>query len=326
MSQEDLEISKSLQHPRRSLGNRYRSQAEKFLKIQESDPNNLRWAEQSARQSVLYDFTNEENWKILMRIKVISGDSEGAKSVLEEVFSVLGRDPELMSQLGDVEISKSSEDLLYAVFSNDPLDPDLWWSKIGSNDSQIERFAERLKTLDVSDHWANLIFSRRLERVRLNGNEELFLELSRHLLAQRPNNHEAWEELGRMYERREQYDEAWHCYDQSQTIFPESRSRDRFKQRMAGSIGGEEAIPWRAPSISDRKGFLDSLRNLSSKENNVDEIDESVEFGSSPFSEIDDLRSRGRLSEAFFLARRMVAEGEDGAEDIVTELLGELNG
>tara|TARA_B100000287_G_scaffold46974_1_gene41890 strand:- start:10333 stop:11313 length:981 start_codon:yes stop_codon:yes gene_type:complete len=326
MAQEDIEISKSLEHPRRSLGNRFRSQAEKFLKIQGSDPNNLRWAEQSARQSVLYDFTNEENWKILMRIKVMTGDSEGAKSVLEDVFSVLGRDPELMSQLGNVEISKSSEDLLHAVFSNDPLDPDLWWSKIGINASQIEDFSERLKTLDVSDYRANLIYSRRIERVRQNGNEELFLELSRHLLAQRPKNHEAWEELGRMYERRGEYDEAWLCYDQSQAIFPESRSRDRFKQRMADSIGGEESIPWRAPSISDRKGFLDSLRNLSTKEKNVVEMDGSVDYGSSPFSEIDDLRSRGKLSEAFFLARRMATEGEEGAEDIVSELLGELDG
>ena len=138
MAQEDLEITQSLQHPRRSLGNRYRSQAEKFLKIREESPTNLQWAEQSARQSVLFDFTNEENWKILMRIKVIMEDSEGAKTVLEDVFSVLGRDPDLMSQLGSVEISKSSEDLLNAVFSNDPLDPDLWWEKIGSDVRRID--------------------------------------------------------------------------------------------------------------------------------------------------------------------------------------------
>ena len=326
MAQEDLEITQSLQHPRRSLGNRYRSQAEKFLKIREESPTNLRWAEQSARQSVLFDFTNEENWKILMRIKVIMEDSEGAKTVLEDVFSVLGRDPDLMSQLGSVEISKSSEDLLNAVFSNDPLDPDLWWEKIGSDVRMIDEFSERLKILDVSDQRANLLFSRRLERVRRNGNEELFLELSRHLLAQRPKNHEAWQELGRMYERRGEYDEAWLCYDQSQTIFPESKSRDRFRERIADSIEGRGAIPWNKPSISDRKSFLDRLRNLSTSGHQVQGSNELVDVSSSPFAEIDELKSAGRLTEAFFLARKMAVEGKDGAEDIVIELLGELDG
>ena len=52
----DVDINQKLQHPRRSLGNRHRSQAEKFLKM-EKNLKNLNWAEQSAKQSVLYDFT-----------------------------------------------------------------------------------------------------------------------------------------------------------------------------------------------------------------------------------------------------------------------------
>ena len=47
--EEDRTLSESLQHPRRSLGNRYRSQAEKFLKLG-NDAGNLSWAEQSAKQ------------------------------------------------------------------------------------------------------------------------------------------------------------------------------------------------------------------------------------------------------------------------------------
>ena len=47
-------LSESLQHPRRSLGNRYRSQAEKFLELSNGDDENLSWAEQNARQSILY--------------------------------------------------------------------------------------------------------------------------------------------------------------------------------------------------------------------------------------------------------------------------------
>ena len=48
-----------LQHPRRSLGERHRAQAEKFLRNAEKDKDKkiqcLNWAEQSSRQSVLYD-------------------------------------------------------------------------------------------------------------------------------------------------------------------------------------------------------------------------------------------------------------------------------
>ena len=53
------DIGARLQHPRRSLGNRHRSQANKFLKLAGSDKNNLPWAEQSARQAVLHDFCVE---------------------------------------------------------------------------------------------------------------------------------------------------------------------------------------------------------------------------------------------------------------------------
>ena len=87
-----------LQHPRRNLGNRYRSQARKFTKLATTDDtrfaDNISWAEQSARQAILYDFTEEENWRCLAEIKVILGDAEGLSSVLEDVFSILGRDPE----------------------------------------------------------------------------------------------------------------------------------------------------------------------------------------------------------------------------------------
>ena len=52
------------------------------------------------------------------------GDSEGSRSVLSDLFSVLGRDPELMSQLSGIDIISSSEDLLEGALLSDPLDPD----------------------------------------------------------------------------------------------------------------------------------------------------------------------------------------------------------
>ena len=136
------------------------------------------------------------------QIKLIAKDYDGSRAVLEDLFSVLGRDPELMVQLDRVEILDSYEDLLLAAISEDPLDPDTWWSKIEDGKIGLNEFADRLRSLDVSDQRANILFSRRLERVRRGGYEDLFLDLSRHLLAHRPNNHEAWDELGRMHEKR----------------------------------------------------------------------------------------------------------------------------
>ena len=146
---EDHTLSESLKHPRRSLGNRYRSQAEKFLRLGD-DVGNLSWAEQSAKQSILYDFTNEENWRVLIRIKIMMEDSEGARSVLSDLFSVLGRDPELMSQLSEIDIVESCEDLLEGAFLSDPLDPDKWWSGICDKPEELQGFSERLRTLDIS--------------------------------------------------------------------------------------------------------------------------------------------------------------------------------
>jgi len=326
LMREDGFLSEALQHPRRSLGNRYRSQAEKFLRIIEDNEKNLFWAEQSAKQSVLYDFTNEENWKILIKIKVLMSDSEGARAVLADLFSVLGRDPALMEQLADRNIISSCEGMLDAAFSNDPLDPDMWWERIGRRERGMESFSERLKGLDVSDQRANILFSRRLERVRRGGLEEEFLELTRILLAQRPINHEAWEELGMMYERRSQYDEAWLCYDQAKSVFSKSMAIERFKSRMGSIVDGGEGVPWRAPSITDRAAFLDKLGNLS-KTHQLSEVEEIADDGKDgPFSKIESLRSDGRNTEAFFLARRMVAEGIDGAADKVSEILQDLEG
>ncbi len=101
-----------LQHPRRSLGNRHRSQANKFLKLAETDNANLGWAEQSARQAVLHDFTHPDNWRLLIKIKVLGEDATGIRTVLDELFLILGRDPELLAQLDGVDLTSSANQLL----------------------------------------------------------------------------------------------------------------------------------------------------------------------------------------------------------------------
>ena len=56
-----MDSASVLQHPRRNLGSRHRSQADRFVKLAKQDPSreseNLAWAEQNAQQAVLYDFT-----------------------------------------------------------------------------------------------------------------------------------------------------------------------------------------------------------------------------------------------------------------------------
>ena len=326
MVKRDMEISDSLQHPRRSLGNRYRSQAEKFLKLHKENNSNLAWAEQNARQSVLYDFTNGDNWRILIKIKVQMNDAKGALSVLGDLFSVLGRESDLVMQLSGQEIIESCQDLLEAALSEDPLDADEWWNKAKDNETEIHELAKRLKSLDISDQRANILFSRRIERLREAGLEDDFIDLSRIILAHRPNNHEAWEELGRLYERREEFDEAWLCYDQAQAVSPGNSSRDRFKERMVGLFEGRGGAPWKKPEVSDRAIFLERLRDITKPEEQIeDEKEEIIDVEENEFTRIDYLRRQGRMSEAFFLARRLSYEGIEGAKEIVEQLLGELD-
>ena len=45
-------LNESINHPRRSLGNRYRTQALKFLELVDENELNLQWAEKNARQRV----------------------------------------------------------------------------------------------------------------------------------------------------------------------------------------------------------------------------------------------------------------------------------
>ncbi|MEC8519702.1 MAG: hypothetical protein VXY67_01900, partial [Candidatus Thermoplasmatota archaeon] len=75
-----------LQHPRRNLGNRYRSTAQKFANLARADParakENMGWAEQNARQAILHDFTDERTWRCLAELKVANEDGEGLHAVL----------------------------------------------------------------------------------------------------------------------------------------------------------------------------------------------------------------------------------------------------
>ena len=323
----DVDINQKLQHPRRSLGNRHRSQAEKFLKISQSSEN-LNWAEQSAKQAVLYDFTNPENWIILTRIKILKGDKEGIRAVLKELFTILGRDPELLSQLKNIDLIKNGMDLLNAGLRIDPLDPDKWAKEVLGNDDETEQFKKRVEALDLRDVRANILFSRRIERLRDFDNEDMFMYLSRIILAQRPSNHETWNELGKLHERRGEFDEAWFCYDQAQTYFPTLKVRDRYKERMEAKMDGKANIPWKEPGVKNRVDFLKKMQDMSAPKNFTENLEEEVgqkQLENDEYQKIANFREQGNLSGAFFLARQLAAEGDENGKILVKEIMEEMD-
>ncbi len=323
MSQDSGDL---LQHPRRNLGNRYRSQAQKFVRLANMDESrfddNIAWAEQNARQAILHDFTDERNWRCLADIKVIIGDGEGLCALLEDIFSVLGRDPENIDQLKGIDFLKLGLELLEAAFSRDPLNPDVWWDKINSGDtieSNLQAFVDRCKKLDFTDQRANIIFGRRIERLRDSGYTEKFIQLSKHLLAHRPHNHELWMELGRLHERRGEVDEAWMCYDHVQNLREHISPRDDFLNRLTSKMDGKEQKQWSKPSLQKRDEFLKQMVELSNRvsksvnEEHVEYLEESMESKHPDLSRLEMLIANEDFSEAFFLARRLISQGEDWA-------------
>ena len=331
-----------LQHPRRNLGNRYRSAAQKFAKLAKIDvdraPENLAWAEQNARQAILHDFTDERNWRCLAELKEMNQDNDGLHAVLEDIFSILGRDPEHLEQLTDINFLMVGRELLEAAFAKDPLEPDAWWKFIHSSSTTKEGpppalmdFATRCKRLDFRDQRANIVFVRRLERIRSAGHEDLFIDLARHLLAHRPTNHELWMEMGRLHERRDEIDEAWSCYDHVQQLKPHREVRDQFLSRLKQRMDGEEVEPWSGPSIEHRDAFLRNMESLTERVSQssqpVEETlakQEEIATVHPDLSKLETLVAGGDTQQAFFLARRLVATGEEWAEPWLNRIQGEM--
>jgi len=314
-----------LQHPRRSLGNRHRAQAEKFLRMASEDTEreeqHIAWAEQSARQSILHDFSNELNWILLIDLKSHRADSAGIHTVLEDLFTVLGRDPERLTSLAEADLVTDGPNMLRAAFELDPLDPDEWWESMGRKG--LEDFSTRMLGLDLRDPRANILFGRRLERVISAGEEDLFIRLATHLLSHRPTNHEAWMVLGRLHERRKEYDEAWLCYDQAQTHFESIPARDSFRDRMIAAMDSE-GLSWSEPDLVHREEFLHRLQSLAERGNSPEERmvvqteeadEEDLTKSSNERERLEGMIQSGQMEAAYFLARRLVARGENWATE-----------
>ena len=314
-----MDSASKLQHPRRNLGSRHRAQADRFVKLSKKDSGraaeNLAWAEQNAQQAVLYDFTDERNWRCLAEIKKMRMDGEGLALVLEDLFIVLGRDPNQLSQIRGVNHLEVGLELLEAAFITDSLDPH---ARIeGLDEKGLGDFVIRCRGLDFTDQRANVVYGRRLERIRGAGHEEMFIELVHHLLAHRPANHELWMELGRLHERRNEIEQAWLCYDHVQQIRPTEPVRDLFLERLKRAMDGEESIPWSGPSLQTRSDFLDRMQNLSQNVSNVpiDESTEPAEVVNNELTRLENLLQAGEAAEAFFLARSLFTSGEEWAQE-----------
>ena len=221
-------------------------------------------------------------------------------------------------------------ELLEAALARDPLTPDAWWEALvvrGGGDEQsdavlleIADFADRCRDLDFRDQRANIVYGRRIEHLRLQGFEDLFIELSRHLLAHRPANHELWMQLGRLHERREEIDSAWSCYDHVQTLMPHLHVRDEFLNRLTRRMDGGEKTPWSGPKLEHRTAFLEQMEELNKRVRQepselISEVtEEVVEALNLDEKKLIALIEAANISEAFFMARRLVASGESWAE------------
>ena len=319
-----MDSASILQHPRRHLGSSHRSQAARFVKLSRKDPDrkdeNLAWAEQNAQQAVLYDFTDERNWRCLAEIKHMRKDGTGLALVLEDLFVVLGRDPNQLNQLKDIDHLELGLELLEAAFLTDSLEPENWFEKL--DQEGLNNFSLRCKGLDFSDQRANIVYGRRLERIRSAGYEDMFIDLVHHLLAHRPANHELWMELGRLHERRNEIDQAWLCYDHVQQIRPTEEVRDLFLDRLKRAMDGEESVPWSGPSLETRADFLERMQLLSQSVSEVPVVEETegeVIESNSELKRLEDLIEAGEAAEAFFLARSLFTSGEEWAEEWMTK-------
>ena len=171
-----MDSASILQHPRRNLGSRHRSQADRFVKLARKDPErkveNLAWAEQNAQQAVLHDFTDERNWRCLAEIKHMREDGEGLSLVLEDLFVVLGRDPNQLNQLKDIDHLELGLELLEAAFLTDSLEPENWFEKL--DQEGLNNFSVRCKGLDFSDSPSKYLYVGSITNVLVTSGKETF--------------------------------------------------------------------------------------------------------------------------------------------------------
>ena len=87
-------------------------------------------------------------------------------------------------------------------------------------------------------------------------------------------------------------------------------------------MDGRVSEPWREPGVSQHVDFLKRMQQLatSTVEETPTTLNETEYKHSDPLEQVHLMLSEERLAEAFFLARRMAAEGVIGAIDLVESI------
>ena len=101
--------------------------------------------------------------------------------------------------------------------------------------------------------------------------------------------------------------------------------RDQFLTRLKGSMDGKDVTPWSGPSVTHRDAFLENMVALTKRVStqeliSTEEVEE--ETATAPLDQVrlEALMAAEDYQQAFFMARRLVANGEDWAEEILREI------
>jgi hypothetical protein len=93
---------------------------------------------------------------------------------------------------------------------------------------------------------------------------------------------------------------------------------------MEADLDGERKMKWKSPGIDQRVDFLRKMEDMATPKSVYENDEEDVV--EDPIREVEELVSEGKLSEAFFMTRRMAAQGVEGALEINQELRKKMEG
>ena len=101
---------------------------------------------------------------------------------------------------------------------------------------------------------------------------------------------------------------------------PHLHVRDEFLNRLTSRMDGGEKTPWSGPKLEHRMAFLEQMEELNKRVRQepselISEVtEEIVEALNLDEKKLIALIEAANISEAFFMARRLVASGESWAE------------
>ena len=93
---------------------------------------------------------------------------------------------------------------------------------------------------------------------------------------------------------------------------------------MEDELDGKSKRKWKSPGIEQRVDFLRKMEDMAPPISLYENVEEDI--AEDPIREVEELVSEGKLSEAFFMTRRMAAQGVEGALEINQELRKKMEG